>query len=87
MYRISFYYYTLIGAIIVIVVGLIVSWITRNDDDPDVDPKLLCPFVQKYLQKSTKTIEYTSVDKGLHIVDMNEKEKEIGGFDSSFNER
>ncbi|KAF2899872.1 hypothetical protein ILUMI_06320 [Ignelater luminosus] len=87
LFKISFYYYTFIGAVIAIVVGLLVSRITRSDDDPDVDPNLLCPFVQKYLQKSTKTIEYTSVDTTIDTVDMNEKENKVEGFDCSFNER
>ncbi|KAF2898113.1 hypothetical protein ILUMI_08055 [Ignelater luminosus] len=87
LFKISFYYYTLIGAVLAVLIGLVVSWITSSDTDTEVDPDLLCPFVQRYLQKSRRAIKYTSVDKSLHIIAMNENEKEIKTSNSCINDK
>uniref|UniRef100_A0A1Y1KD11 Sodium/solute symporter n=1 Tax=Photinus pyralis TaxID=7054 RepID=A0A1Y1KD11_PHOPY len=49
-YRISFWYYTFLGFLVVIVVGLVVSWLTRKNNPP-VRPELLSPSVQFLLPK------------------------------------
>ncbi|VEN34324.1 unnamed protein product [Callosobruchus maculatus] len=50
IYRISYLWYTLIGVILSISVGLIVSFLTTPQDSNKVDPKLLAPFIRKYIQ-------------------------------------
>ncbi|KAI0234881.1 Sodium-coupled monocarboxylate transporter 1 [Lamellibrachia satsuma] len=47
-YEISYLWYTLFGAIVVIVVGTIVSLLTGAADPNDVDPKLLTPVVKSF---------------------------------------
>ncbi|KAK4876907.1 hypothetical protein RN001_009413 [Aquatica leii] len=53
MYRISYWYYSLLGAIPVIVVGLVVSWLTY-DKDVEISPHLISP-VFRFLLKKRKT--------------------------------
>ncbi|KAF5303907.1 hypothetical protein FQA39_LY01692 [Lamprigera yunnana] len=45
LYRLSFWYNSLIATLILIVVGLIVSWFTK-DEDEFVDPELISPISQ-----------------------------------------
>lgn len=49
MYRISFMYYTLLGALIVIVIGTIVSFVCGAPDLGDVNRDYLTPFVTRYV--------------------------------------
>lgn len=49
MYRISFMYYTLLGALIVIVIGTIVSFVCGAPDLGDVNRDHLTPFVTRYV--------------------------------------
>ncbi|KAF2901934.1 hypothetical protein ILUMI_04247, partial [Ignelater luminosus] len=63
LYRISFWYNTLIGAVIVIIIGLIISWFT-NKNQPPVNPDLISPVMHFMLPKSSvsSTKDYLSVD-------------------------
>lgn len=76
VYRTSFFYSTLMGVLITMFVGLLVSWISRTKNDEFVDPDLLCPFVRKLVEKSQKNIQYVSVEKALNFVDKNNLENE-----------
>nr|CAI5832745.1 unnamed protein product [Callosobruchus analis] len=49
IYSISYLWYTLIGVIMAISVGIIVSFLTTSQDQSRVDPKLLAPFIRKYV--------------------------------------
>ncbi|XP_069699580.1 sodium-coupled monocarboxylate transporter 1-like [Periplaneta americana] len=51
LYRISFLYYTLTGTIIMIIVGLLVSWMTEAPDLEKMNPALFTPIVRKYVEK------------------------------------
>lgn len=65
LYRITFYYYTLIGVLVVFIVGLPVSWFTKKSTDK-VDQDLISPAFQWLIPKEKK-IDYYSIDKGLNV--------------------
>nr|CAD7397406.1 unnamed protein product [Timema poppensis] len=48
VYKISFHYYCMIGTIIAITVGMVVSYFTGFQNPKEVDSRLLVPFMQKY---------------------------------------
>lgn len=49
IYRISFMYYTLVGALLVMVVGTIVSFICGAHDLRDIDQDYFPPFITRYV--------------------------------------
>ncbi|XP_034118320.1 sodium-coupled monocarboxylate transporter 1 [Drosophila albomicans] len=51
LYRISYLYFTLFGALVTIVVALVVSLLLRESDVDAVDPRLLTPFVRRWLER------------------------------------
>lgn len=76
LFRISHYYYGVIGTIIAMVVGYIVSIFTREENF--VRPELVSPIVRWLLPKEKKPItselvDYVSVEKAMYIA-ANEKE-------------
>jgi hypothetical protein len=44
-------YYTMLGSFILLVVGMIVSLLTKPTDPEDLNPYLFAPFLQKYVTK------------------------------------
>lgn len=50
LFRLSFYWYTMIGSLITVAVGLIISFLTEKDDKP-VDRKLISPIAQFMLPR------------------------------------
>ncbi|BET02958.1 Sodium:solute symporter family [Nesidiocoris tenuis] len=59
MYRLSVFYYSMVGSFIVVIVGLIVSYFTGFNKLSDVNPDLLSPIVHPLLPKKPKL--YSSV--------------------------
>nr|CAH7758366.1 unnamed protein product [Callosobruchus chinensis] len=59
IYRISYLWYTLVGVTLAIFVGLIVSFLTTLQNSSEVDPKLLAPFIRKFI----KSRKYTQKSK------------------------
>lgn len=51
LYRISYLYFTLFGALMTIVVGLVTSLLLRESDLDAVDTRLLTPFVRRWLER------------------------------------
>lgn len=51
LFRISFMYYTMLGSFILLVVGMVVSLLTKPTDPQDLNPYLFAPFLQKYVMK------------------------------------
>ncbi|XP_044269102.1 sodium-coupled monocarboxylate transporter 2-like [Tribolium madens] len=73
IFRISFYYYTLIGALTTIIFGFIISCMT-NKNDPPVEKSLISPVSYFLVSKDTKSngiIEYNTVEKALEVVSIN----------------
>ena len=69
IFKISFYYYTFFGAIMTIVFGLIISYMSKS---ASVDRKLLSPLIYKYLPEECRDEEKVpcvSVQKPLQIGD------------------
>lgn len=54
LYRLSYLWYTVTGALVTMSVGLVVSLISSENVEK-LDPMLLAPFVRKYLKKSNKS--------------------------------
>ncbi|KAI4470149.1 sodium-coupled monocarboxylate transporter [Holotrichia oblita] len=84
LYRISYYYYTLIGASITIIVGLIVSYLTRKKDDPPVHKDLITPLMHFLLPQEEVIMTekvYYPIEKALDTLqtetEIYEKLKEI----------
>nr|CAD7570053.1 unnamed protein product [Timema californicum] len=48
VYKISIHYYCMIGTIITITLGMVVSYFTGFQNPKEVDSRLLVPFMQKY---------------------------------------
>jgi sodium-coupled monocarboxylate transporter 8/12 len=70
IFRISYYYYTLIGTIVSMILGLVISYMT-NKDDPPVDKALISPVSYFLLPKDSKSngfTQYNTVTKALHLV-------------------
>ncbi|GAB1869714.1 Sodium-coupled monocarboxylate transporter 1 [Camponotus japonicus] len=55
LYRLSYLWYTMTGALMTITVGLIVTLITSQNVEK-LDPMLLAPFIRKYLKTTSKDI-------------------------------
>ncbi|EDW00395.1 sodium-coupled monocarboxylate transporter 1 [Drosophila grimshawi] len=51
LYRISYLYFTLFGALLAIVVGLVTSLLLRESDLDAIDSRLLTPFVRRWLER------------------------------------
>ncbi|KAK9708914.1 Sodium:solute symporter family [Popillia japonica] len=71
LYRISYYYYTLIGACVTTIVGLIVSYLTRKKDDPPVHKDLITPLMHFLLPQEEAVITekvYYRVEKALEAL-------------------
>ncbi|XP_063227299.1 sodium-coupled monocarboxylate transporter 2-like isoform X3 [Bacillus rossius redtenbacheri] len=48
LYRLSYMLYSVVGALAVLVVGLVVSWATGLTDPRGVDPRLVVPFMRGF---------------------------------------
>jgi len=51
LYRISYLYFTLFGALVTIVVALVTSLLLRESDLDGVDTRLLTPFVRRWMER------------------------------------
>ncbi|VEN42988.1 unnamed protein product [Callosobruchus maculatus] len=49
-YRLSYLWYCLVGTSVALFVGMLVSFLTQPTDPRDIDPKLLAPFIRKYIK-------------------------------------
>ncbi|KAK2588414.1 hypothetical protein KPH14_004415 [Odynerus spinipes] len=60
LYRISYLWYTVTGALVTMSIGLAVSIISSEDVDK-LDPMLLAPFIRKFLRSSNKDLQQIQV--------------------------
>lgn len=68
LYRISYQWYIVLGLVITLVVGIVISWLASaigyaSEDDPN--PDLFIPPVAKYLKKRRRDlsdVSYTIFD-------------------------
>ncbi|XP_069699582.1 sodium-coupled monocarboxylate transporter 1-like [Periplaneta americana] len=52
LYRVTFMYYSLMGMVVMMVVGAAVSFFTQSKTDEKMNPALFSPFVRKYFLKA-----------------------------------
>ncbi|XP_018576921.1 sodium-coupled monocarboxylate transporter 1 [Anoplophora glabripennis] len=87
IFRISFYWYTMFGAIIGITVGMIISYLTERNDPP-VPMELLSPVTYPFLPEENKStnqnyytvnvaLEKVSTDKGRKSLKIEENEERL----------
>ncbi|CAH1999310.1 unnamed protein product [Acanthoscelides obtectus] len=83
IFKISFYWYSAIGCTICVLVGIIISYMTE-ENDPPVSKELLSPVIHRWLSKDKYPdkihLEYDSVEDSLKKVvngNTNEKEEEL----------
>lgn len=84
LFRISRYYYCLIGMAITMIAGYIISLFTKSDEKP-LRLELVSPLVHSLIPNKKKAVpdraDYCSVDKALAMVTYNnEKEKEANSI-------
>lgn len=71
LYRISFWYFFLLITAMVIIIGLIVSWITNTNDSHIVHPDLISPLGHFLFPQSIENFKlknYSTVDVALELV-------------------
>nr|CAD7412927.1 unnamed protein product [Timema cristinae] len=51
LYRVSFMLYSVVGTLLVLIVGLLVSWVTGLTDPDLLDQRLIVPFMKKFVGK------------------------------------
>lgn len=70
-FRLSFYYFTMFGTLVTMLVGLIISYATEKDEK-EVDRSVISPVAHFLLPKEEKIfkngVNYYSVDKALELV-------------------
>ncbi|XP_063917030.1 sodium-coupled monocarboxylate transporter 2-like [Zophobas morio] len=72
IFKVSFYYYVLIGTIVTVIVGLIVSCIIKRNSS--VDKNLLTPVVHSCMStkdEDKQKVVYTGVEQALEILEEN----------------
>jgi solute carrier family 5 (sodium-coupled monocarboxylate transporter), member 8/12 len=62
IYNVSYLYYTLLGSTIVTVASIILSFIFGFQDASEVDPRLLAPFLRKYIKKDERKQRFTDAN-------------------------
>lgn len=74
LFRISHYHHTVMGAVVTVISGYIISLLTKPDDRP-LRLELISPLVHFLVPKEAKvapnSVEYNAVDKALHFVSSN----------------
>ncbi|XP_045463325.1 sodium-coupled monocarboxylate transporter 2-like [Harmonia axyridis] len=64
LFKVSFYYYTMIGALMCCLIGSCISFFTNKKDDPLVPKKLLCPLVHWMYEDEVDEDEQENTKKG-----------------------
>lgn len=79
LFRVSFYYYTLIGLLVCLFAALVISYCTKKSSTHPVNRDLFSPLIYGLIPEdrnaNTNQVEYFSVNKALHIVTLNTENK------------
>jgi hypothetical protein len=67
IYRVSYTLYTMIGVATAIVVGLVVSFLTKPNNLEDVDSDLITPVIHRFLPSKIKHIELQAHKQVSHM--------------------
>lgn len=62
LYRLSYLWYTVTGALVTMTIGLVVSLISSENIEK-LDPMLLAPFIRKLLKTSDKESQQEASNK------------------------
>lgn len=62
LFRITFMYYTLMGLVIMFIVGMIVSLFTESPNIEEMNPTLFSPVVRKYVLRKKQKYEMKIID-------------------------
>jgi hypothetical protein len=62
LFRITFMYYTLMGFLIMFVVGTVVSLFTESPNIEEMNPTLYTPVIRKYVLKKKQKCEMKIID-------------------------
>nr|CAD7588290.1 unnamed protein product [Timema genevievae] len=54
LYRISYLLYSVVGAFVVLIIGLLVSWASGFTDPQQVDSRLIVPFMKRFAKQEIK---------------------------------
>jgi solute carrier family 5 (sodium-coupled monocarboxylate transporter), member 8/12 len=76
IYHISYLYYTLLGSLIVLFTSVILSCIFGFQDATEVDPRLLAPFMRKFIKSKPNKLQLSNI---------NGRETVIHNFDTKEN--
>lgn len=66
LFRLSYLWYTLIGVLTAITVGLVVSFLTGANKPQDVDPRLLSPAIRRFISYEPKHKQKFAVQGESH---------------------
>lgn len=72
-------YYSLVGNLLVLLVGLPVSYLTERPESRCLDPKLFAPFIRKYLPHKCAKGKPINGDYILVSTKFEEKASEVVG--------
>lgn len=61
-YELSYLYYALLGSSMVVIIAFLLSFIFGFQDPTEVDPRLLAPFMRKFIKSKSKTFTYKDAD-------------------------
>ncbi|PSN54836.1 hypothetical protein C0J52_02935 [Blattella germanica] len=70
LYRISYWYYAVIGTLTVIIVGMTVSFLTGLQDPNNINVTLIAPFLRNIIKRkqvSEEVVELTSKEQNTYI--------------------
>lgn len=79
IYHISYLYYTLLGSSIVVMTSFLLSFAFGFEDATEVDPRLLAPFLRKFIKSKSKSSKQSFVSSS------NGKDVVIHNFDTKEN--
>lgn len=78
IYHISYLYYTLLGSSIVVLTSFILSFMFGFEDPTDVDPRVLAPFMRKFIKSKSKSSKQ-------QFTNINGKDVVVHSFDTKDN--
>lgn len=77
LYRISYMYYTLLGTLVGLTVGVVVSLLTAKPDPCTLDPKLFYHRVHRFLPKPNTKLDLKEELKLVKFTSIPEEDKRV----------
>lgn len=70
MYRISYMYYTLVGFLIALLLGLLVSYLTGGNDGKHLDKSLFSPVIHRFMKEPKKVGKNGMENNCVKVIDV-----------------